>query len=85
MIGTQRTGTLPGIVICATSHEGLQVLVDGKPARLAVVDDCGKVIAAGEDVAREAEAVALNNFRNAMMGRGYLRSISAPLLGWKKQ
>lgn len=33
MIGAQPTGTLPGIVICATSHEGLQVLVDGKPFR----------------------------------------------------
>ncbi|MCI5070139.1 hypothetical protein [Acidovorax sp.] len=76
MIGTQPTGTLPGIVICATSHEGLKVSVDGKPARLAIVDEGGRVLAAGEDVAREAEAVALNNFRNALMGKGFLRSIS---------
>lgn len=79
MIGTQHTGTLPGIVICATSHEGLQVLVNGKPARLAVVDDGGHVLAAGDDVAREAEAVALNNFRNTMMGKGYLRTLGKPI------
>lgn len=79
MIGTQTTGTLPGIVICATSHEGLQVLVNGKPARLAIVDEGGQVLAAGEDVAREAEAVALNNFRNTMMGKGYLRTLGKPI------
>lgn len=79
MIGTQPTGALPGIVICATSHEGLQVLVNGKPARLAIVDECGHVLAAGAEVAREAEAVALNNFRNAMMGKGYLRTFGKPI------
>ena len=79
MIGTQPTGTLPGIVICATSHEGLQVLVDGKPARLAIVDEGGHVLAAGAEVAREAEAVALNNFRNTMMGKGYLRTLGKPI------
>lgn len=79
MIGTQPTGTLPGIVICATSHEGLQVLVDGKPARLAIVDEGGHVLAAGAEVAREAEAVALNNFRNTMMGKGYLRTMGKPI------
>lgn len=81
MIGTQPTGTLPGIVICATSHEGLQVMVDGKRARLAIVDDGGHVLAAGDDVAREAEAVALNNFRNTMMGKGFLRTLGKPITG----
>lgn len=79
MIGPQPTGTLPGIVICATSHEGLQVLVNGKPARLAIVDEGGQVLAAGDEVAREAEAVALNNFRNTMMGKGYLRTLGKPI------
>ncbi|MBV7541031.1 hypothetical protein [Acidovorax sp. sic0104] len=79
MIGPQATGTIPGIVICATSHEGLQVVVNGKPARLAIVDESGNVIAVGDEVAREAEAVALNNFRSTMMGKGYLRSLSKPI------
>ncbi len=79
MIGTQPTGFLPGIVICATSHEGLQVLVNGKPARLAIVDERGQVLAAGAEVTREAEAVALNNYRNAMMGKGYPRTFGKPI------
>lgn len=79
MIGTQPIGTLPGIVICATSHEGLQVFVDGRPASLAIVDECGRVLAIGADVAREAEAVALNNFCNTLMGKGYLRTLCKPI------
>ena len=72
-------GTLPGIVICATSNEGLQVLVDGKRATLAIVEDSGNVLASGDKVAREAEAVALNNFRNMMLGKGCLRTFSKPI------
>jgi hypothetical protein len=37
LIGTQETGTLPGIVVSAVTHEGLSVTVNGQPARLAVV------------------------------------------------
>lgn len=74
MIGHQRTGGLPGVVMHATSHEGLLVDVDGKRARLAVIDADGKVIAAGAEVAREAEAVALNNYRNTLKGQGFLRT-----------
>ncbi|WP_046060233.1 hypothetical protein [Paracidovorax citrulli] len=79
MIGTQCTGAVPRVVIHATSHEGLLVDVDGKRARLAIVDDEGNVVAAGPDVAREAEAVALNNYRNTLKGRGFLRTFSGPI------
>lgn len=75
MIGTQPTGTLPGIVISAVSHEGLSVTIDGKPARLAVVNEAGEVIAAGNQVAREAESVAVNNYRQFLQGKGYLRVV----------
>lgn len=83
MIGEQPTGALPGIVICATSHEGLQVFADGRRVRLAVIDDDGTVLAAGDDVAREAEAVALNNYRATLKGLGYLRTLgkSIPPVG----
>lgn len=79
MIGTQSTGSLQGVVIHATSHEGLLVQVDGKRARLAIIDDEGNVVAAGSDVAREAEAVALNNYRNMLKGKGFLRTYSGPI------
>lgn len=80
MIGDQLTGALPGIVICATSHEGLQVFADGRRVRLAIIDDDGRVLAAGDDVAREAEAVALNNYRAVLKGKGFLRTLSKPIL-----
>lgn len=64
MIGSQPTGQLAGVIISAVAHEGLVVTVDGKPARLAIVTEDGQVVAAGPDVAREARAVAVNNYRD---------------------
>lgn len=81
MIGTQPEGTIAGVVISAVSHEGLTVTVDGKPARLAILTDDGQVIAAGDQVAREAEAVALNCYRNFLKGQGFLRVNSEPITG----
>jgi len=79
MIGDQRTGAIDGVVISAVAHEGLTVLVNGKPARLAVVTDDGKVIAVGADVAREARAVAVNCYRQFLKGKGFLRVLSKPI------
>ncbi|MNV87331.1 hypothetical protein D3C71_1814470 [compost metagenome] len=79
MIGTQPTGTIQGVVITAVSHEGLRVSVDGKPARLAIVLEDGTVVSSGDDVAREAEAVAVNCYRNMLQGKGFLRVLSLPL------
>jgi hypothetical protein len=73
MIGAQPEGAITGVVITAVSHEGLKVTVDGKPARLAILSEDGRVIASGDDVAREAEAVALNCYRNFLKGQGHLR------------
>jgi hypothetical protein len=79
MIGQQPTGAIQGVVISAVSHEGLTVTVDGRPARLAVVTDDGQVVAAGVDVAREAAAVAVNNYRGFLKGKGFLRVLSKPI------
>lgn len=79
MIGTQPTGNVPGVVISAVAHEGLAVTVNGKPARLAVVAEDGTVIAAGRDVAREAQAVAVNLYREFLKGNGHLRVLSGPI------
>lgn len=76
MIGTQATGAIEGVVISAVSHEGLTVTVDGRPARLAVITEDGRVVAAGDQVAREAEAVAVNSYRSFLQGKGFLRVLS---------
>ena len=79
MIGPQPTGNVPGVIISAVAHEGLTVTVNGKPARLAVVAEDGSVIAAGRDVAREAQAVAVNLYREFLRGNGHLRVLSEPI------
>jgi hypothetical protein len=79
MIGTQPTGVIEGVIISAVSHEGLTVMVNGKRCRLAIIDDDGSVIAAGDQVAREAEAVAVNSYRSMLQGRGFLRVLSKPI------
>jgi hypothetical protein len=45
VIGTIKTGTLQNSVISAVAHEGLTVTTrDGKPARIAIIDELGNVI-----------------------------------------
>ena len=73
MIGTQPEGTIASVVISAVSHEGLRVTVNGRPGRLAILDEDGQIIAAGDQVAKEAEAVAVNCLRNFWKGKGWLR------------
>lgn len=70
MIGTQPTGAIEGVVISAVAHEGLRVTVDGRPARLAVIDDDSNIISSGQFAAREVEAVSLNSYRNFLQGKG---------------
>ena len=79
MIGDQPTGMIAGVFITATAHQGLMVVVNGKPARLAIIDDNDKVLAAGKDVAREARAVAVNSYRNFLKAEGHLVVMSVPL------
>lgn len=79
MIGQQPTGAIDGVVISAVAHEGLSVTVDGRPGRLAVVDEHGQIVSAGDMVAREALAVAVNCYRNFLQGQGHLRVRSAAI------
>lgn len=79
MIGTQPTGAIEGVQISAVSHEGLSVSINGKPGKLAILTEDGKVIAAGNEVAKEAQAVAVNCYRNFLQGKGFLRILSKPI------
>lgn len=79
MIGTQPTGAIDGVQISAVSHEGLSVSINGRPGRLAILTEDGEVVAAGKDVAREAQAVAVNCYRNFLKGKGFLRVLSKPI------
>lgn len=74
MIGEPEIGSLPGAVLSAVAHEGLTATTpEGKPARLAVLDEDGRVLEVGDAVAREAMAVAIKCYRNFLQGQGYLK------------
>jgi hypothetical protein len=46
---------------------------DGRPARLAVVDEAGRVLEAGADVERAAWLLMLLARRNFLEGKGHVR------------
>lgn len=79
MIGTPKTGTLEQCTISANVNTGYMVTTrEGKPARLAIIDENGNVIEAGDAVAREAWNVCLAVQRNFWIGQGHLIVHSAP-------
>lgn len=79
MIGIPKIGTLQNAVISAVIHQGLTVrTAAGRPARLAIIDEFGTIIDAGESVEREAWNVAIASYKNFQIGNGHIRVSSAP-------
>ena len=79
MIGIPETGTLQHGCISANVTSGYQFsTADGRPARLAIVDDQGNVIEQGDAVAREAWNVCIAVQKNFWIGQGHLVVHSAP-------
>lgn len=79
MIGIPETGTLERCTISANINTGYQVTtVDGRPARLAIIDSDGNVIEAGEAVAREAWNVCIAVQKNFWIGQGHFVVHSGP-------
>lgn len=73
MIGPIETGTLPTAQISARIHSGLAVkLTDGRPGKLAIVDESGTVVDASPAVAREAWLVSIASYKNFLIGQGHL-------------
>jgi hypothetical protein len=80
MIGIPKTNSLPRAIISGVCHEGLSVTtIDGRPCKLAIIDDNGKIIDEGPTVAREAWNVTLAVYKKFLIGQGHLRILSTPL------
>lgn len=80
MIGTIKTGTIPGATISAVISKGLGVTTtDGQAAQLAIIDPAGNIIAAGASVEREAFNVSIASYKNFLKGQGHLRVSSGEL------
>ena len=79
MIGIPKTGTLEHGCISANVSTGYCfTTADGRPARLAIIDDQGKVVEAGESVAQEAWNVCIAVIKNFRIGQGHIVVHSAP-------
>lgn len=79
MIGSPETGTLEHTRISANINTGYQLTTaDGRPARMAIIDEDGNVIESGPAVAREAWNVCIAVQKNFWIGMGHLVVHSAP-------
>lgn len=79
MIGIPETGTLQNSTISANVNTGFQLTTaDGRKARLAIIDEDGNVIEAGQAVAREAWSVCIAVQKNFWKGMGHLVVHSEP-------
>lgn len=79
MIGIPETGTLERCTISANVSTGFQVkTADGRTACLVIVDADGKVIEAGDAVAREAWNVCIAVIKNFAIGQGHIVVHSSP-------
>lgn len=73
MRGFPDPGTLERCAISANISTGFRVTtVDGRPARLAVIDDAGNIIEAGDAVAKVAWNVCITTQENFWEGQGHL-------------
>lgn len=78
-IGPITVGTLENAVMSAVISEGLRVqTADGRPAKLAIIDEAGKVVEYGDAVAEEAWNVAIASYKNFLAGNGHLRVQTEP-------
>lgn len=67
------------VTISALSYEGLSVIAaDGRPAKFAIIDDDGNVIAAGKEIADAAWQASVNAYRQFLIGNGHLRILTKP-------
>lgn len=69
--------------ISAVSFAGLSITTpDGRAGKLAIIDENGRVIEAGNDIAAAAWNAAILAYRNFMIGKGHLRVHTSPPEGF---
>lgn len=76
MNGRLTTGRLPGahIEVTTTATGPLTLTVNGRPARLALLDEAGHILAEGPSVAAELKSCTLNAWHAFWRGQGHLRA-----------
>lgn len=65
--------------VCADAGHGLSVTTaDGRPASFAIIDEDGRVITAGADVAQQAWDAVVGAYRNFLIGKGHIKVHTKP-------
>lgn len=78
-IDVEEPGRLTTATISGSAFHGYELrTADGKPATLAVVDENGRIVESGPQVAEEAWVVAVLAYQRFLEGEGRLRVVSAP-------
>jgi hypothetical protein len=79
MIGIPETFSLSNATVSAVCFDGLSVTTAaGKQAKLAIIDENGKILESGTIVAREVWNVTLACYKNFLQGMGHLRVYASP-------
>ena len=82
MIGPIPTGSLASAEISATISDTLRVtLADGRPGKLAIVDELDVVVDSSPLVADEVFLVAVACYKNFLIGQGHIVVRSQPVPG----
>jgi len=77
ILGNLPTGTLQHAKLSGVCFEPLKAqTTDGRPARLAIIDEDGKVIESGDAVSSEVWNLVRGVWRNYLQGKGHIRVIS---------
>lgn len=80
MIFDAITDTLSAAIISGVAHEGFTCTArDGKRLHMALVDDDGNIVDAGQHVAQEAWNVCIQVQHNFWIGQGHMRILSKPI------
>jgi hypothetical protein len=66
-----------GITISGVSHAPLSISVNGRPGRLAIIDEDGRVVTDSQDVAEECAAVVVGVLHNFWAARGWIKVMNS--------
>lgn len=79
MFAKRTTAPLAHAQISAVLHEGLTItLPDGRKGKLAIIDDAGNVVEAGDAVAGNTWNCVVDTVSNMLRGMGHLRTFTGP-------
>jgi len=66
-----------GITISGVSHAPLSISINGRPGRLAILDESGQVVNDSQDVADECAAVVVGVLHNFWAARGWIKVMNS--------